>query len=90
MGLTQFPTSLSTVSSLVSESLSKPCCLPQVCTGGAVCGEGWDIAALRVRQICPRDRCVSPLPLSMGILEAGERLRFVGAGMNPAAPTADG
>ena len=47
---------------------SVPTSMPQVCTGGAVCGEGWDIAALRVRQLCPRQRCIGgahrrlPLP----------------------------
>ena len=55
--------------------------------GGAVCGEGWDIAALRVRQLCPRQRCVPPLPLSLGTLRAGEPLRLIGSGMDPAAAT---
>ena len=66
---------------------SVPTSMPQVCTGGAVCGEGWDIAALRVRQLCPRQRCVPPLPLSLGTLRAGEPLRLIGSGMDPAAAT---
>ena len=66
---------------------SVPSLMPQVCTGGSACGEGWDIAALRVRQLCPRQRCIPPLPLSLGSLQAGETLRIVGAGIDPAAAT---
>ena len=68
---------------------SVPSLMPQVCTGGAVCGEGWDIAALRVRQLCPRQRCVPPLPLSLGTLRSGETLRLVGAGVDPLAASSE-
>lgn len=68
---------------------SVPSEMPQVCSGGAVCGEGWDIAALRVRQLCPRQRCVPPLPLSLGSLEGGEMLRLVGTGVDPGAPSSE-
>ena len=65
---------------------SDPSTMAQVCTGGAVCGDGWDIAVLRVRQLCPRQRCVPPLPLSLGTLQMGDPLRLMGVGA--AAPSA--
>ena len=65
---------------------SVPSLMPQVCAG-AVCGDGWDIAALRVKQRCPRQRCVSPLPLSLTRVVAGEAVRLVGAGVDPTAAT---
>jgi hypothetical protein len=64
---------------------SVPRVMAQVCTGGALCGDGWDIAALRVRQLCPRQRCIPPLPLSLGTLQAGETLRLVGVGADVGA-----
>ena len=67
---------------------SEPSVMAQVCTGGAVCGNGWDIAVLRVRQLCPRQRCVPPLPLSLGTLQAGDSLRLMGVGSGaPSAPS---
>ena len=40
---------------------SDPSQMPQICTGGAVCGRGWNIAVLRVLQRCPEQRCTPPL-----------------------------
>ena len=36
--------------------------MPQVCTGGSICGEGWDVAALRVEQLCPRSAAFRRCP----------------------------
>ncbi len=61
---------------------SDPATMPQVCTGGAVCGRGWDIAALRVVQRCREQRCVVPLPLAHRAPVEGEPARIVGAGVD--------
>ena len=69
---------------------SDPRSMPRVCEGSSACGEGWDIAALRVRQLCPERRCIHPLPLSMREVSAGDTVRLVGAGVDGAAWSASG
>lgn len=88
----QLPGQRETVADVVDYEFrySVPSAMPQVCTGGSACGEGWDIAALRVRQRCLRQLCVQPLPLSLEALRVGEPLRLVGAGVDAAALTQQG
>ncbi len=59
--------------------------MPEACTGGAgaTCGEGWDIALIRVTQLCPDQRCVTPLDLSTDALDEGATLTLAGAGLDP-------
>jgi len=64
---------------------SVPALMPLVCTGGAVCGDGWDVIAFRVRQSCPRQHCIPPLPLSFLSMAVGEPVRLVGAGRDPSS-----
>ena len=67
---------------------SDPAAMPHVCSGGAVCGEGWDIAVLRVRQRCPQQRCVRPLRVSLAPPAAGAPVRL--ASVAPRAAPASG
>ena len=55
--------------------------MPEACTGGAgaMGGEGWDIALIRVTQLCPNQRCVPPLDLSTDALDEGAKLTLAGA-----------
>ena len=60
---------------------SSPSQMPRVCASGGVCGNGWDVLALRVVQTCPRQRCVPPLPLATSsMLVVGEEVRLAGVG----------
>ena len=61
---------------------SDPAQMPQICTGGAVCGRGWNIAVLRVLQRCPEQRCTPPLAISTRGLVEGDAVRIVGAGVD--------
>jgi hypothetical protein len=61
---------------------SDPSQMPQICTGGAVCGRGWNIAVLRVLQRCPEQRCTPPLAISTRGLVEGDAVRIVGAGVD--------
>ena len=56
--------------------------MPQICSGGAVCGRGWNIAVLRVQQRCPEQRCTPPLAIATRGLVEGDAVRIVGAGVD--------
>ena len=61
---------------------SDPSQMPQICSGGAVCGRGWNIAVLRVQQRCPEQRCTPPLAIATRGLVEGDAVRIVGAGVD--------
>ena len=61
---------------------SNPSQMPQICSGGAVCGRGGNIAVLRVQQRCPEQRCTPPLAIASRGLVEGDAVRIVGAGVD--------